>query len=120
MPRTAGCTCDEVVIANVGLVDSSECWLDVGGPSHELRFGLPWDGTTKDCPVEARDGRKSGLSGTEGEEAAGDGDDGWLSFFLKNFPKIFLVPLVGVELISERLMVGADGDELSMPAEESE
>jgi len=120
MPRTAGCKCEEEVIANVGLVGSSGCWLDVGGPSHELRFGLPWDGTAKDCPVEARDGRKSGLSGTDGEGAAGDGDGGWLSFFLKNFPKIFLGPLVGVELISERLIVGADGDGLSIPPEESE
>jgi hypothetical protein len=46
--------------------------------------------------------------------------DGWLSFFLKNLPKIFFVPLVGVELTSERVMVGADGEGWSIPAEERE
>lgn len=76
MPRTAGCKSEEVGIANAGLVGSSGCDLDGCGPSHELRFGLPWDGIAKDCPVEARDGRESGLSGTDGEGAAGDGDDG--------------------------------------------
>jgi hypothetical protein len=50
----------------------------------------------------------------------GDGDGGWLSFFLKNLPKIFFDPVVGVESISGRIMVGGDGDGLSMPPEESE
>jgi len=52
--------------------------------------------------------------------AEGDGDDDWLSFFLKNLPKIFFEPLVGVASISGRITLGGDGDGLSMPAEERE
>lgn len=48
----------------------------------------------------------------------GDGDDDWLSFFLKNLPKIFFVPLVGVASISGRIKLGGDSDRLS--PEESE
>jgi hypothetical protein len=47
----------------------------------------------------------------------GDGDDGWLSFFLKNLPKIFFEPLVGVVSISGG---GIEGGGLSVPPEESE
>jgi hypothetical protein len=39
----------EVKMAEVGLVvDRSETWPEVGVPSHELRFGVPCDGTAKD------------------------------------------------------------------------
>jgi hypothetical protein len=85
---------------DVGLPDCSGCWPGVGGPSHEFRFGFPGDGTTSVCPVEARDPRSSVLSGRNDKGAGEDGDGGWLSFFLKNLPKIFFGPLVGVELIS--------------------
>ena len=67
----------------------------------------------------ARDA-ESGLRGRGTKGAVGDMGDGWLSFFLKNLPKIFFVPLVGVELTSERVMVGADGEGWSIPAEERE
>jgi hypothetical protein len=105
---------------DVGLAVCSGCWPEVGGPSHEFRFWFPCDGTFRDCPVEVRDARSSGLSDRNDKGAGGDGDGGWLSFFLKNLPKIFFGPLVGVELISWRMIVGVDGDAWSMPAEESE
>jgi len=120
MPRTAGCKCVKEKMADVGLFDSSGCWPGVGGPSHEFRFWFPCDGTVNDCPVEVRDARRSGLSGRDVKGAEGDGDVGWLSFFLKNLPKIFFGPLVGVELISGRVTVSADGDGWSIPPEESE
>jgi len=89
-----------------------------GGPSHEFRFVFPCEGTDKDwLVVDERGSREGGPA--EGDKGV-EGDDGWLSFFLKNLPNIFFGPLVGVELISERVIaVGADGD-ASTPAEESE
>ena len=92
-----------------GLVDSSDCWPGLVGPSHEFRFAFPCDGMANDCPVDRRDGR--GMKLPIGDE--GDGDDGWLSFFLKNLPKIFFVPLVGVASISGRMMLDGDSDRLS-------
>ena len=118
MPRTAGCKCAEVKMEDVGLANCSGCWPGVGGPSHEFRFGFPGDGIARVCAVEVREPRSSGLSDRNDRGAEEDGDGGWLSFFLKNFPKIFLVPLVGVELVSWRVI--ADGDGWSMPPEESE
>ena len=99
-----------------GLVDKSDCWPELVGPSHEFRFAFPCDGIANDCPVDRRDGR--GMNLPIGDE--GGGDDGWLSFFLKNLPKIFFVPLVGVESMSGRVIKGGDGDGLSMPPEERE
>lgn len=97
MPRTAGCKCAEVKIEDVGLTDSSGL-AEVGGPSQEFRFGFPCDGMARVCP---RDPRGSRLSDRNDKGAGDDGDGGgWLSFFLKNLPKIFFVPLVGVELVS--------------------
>jgi len=116
MPRVAGRNCDVVGLEGGGLVDSSECWPELVGPSHEFRFEFPCGGTANDCPVGRREGRKTKLP--IGDE--GDGDVGWLSFFLKNLPKIFFVPVVGVESMSGRVMVGGDGDGLSMPPEERE
>jgi hypothetical protein len=116
MPRTAGCECEAVGAEDGGLVDNSECGPELVGPSHEFRFAFPCDGTANDCAVARRDGR--GMKLPIGDE--GDGDGGWLSFLLKNLPKIFFVPLVGVESISGRLTPGEDGDGLSMPAEERE
>jgi len=94
----------------------SDCCAAVCMPSHEFRFGFPCEGTINDwLAVDARGSRESGRD--EGDKGA-EGDDGWLSFFLKNLPNIFFGPLVGVELISECMIVGADGD--GSPAEESE
>src|ERR1700761_2272248 len=50
----------------------------------------------------------------------GEGDEGRLSFFLKNLPNIFFGPLVGVELLSGSVSVGAGGDTGSPPPDESE
>lgn len=107
MPRIGGCKCEEVGIEDGGLVDSSECWPEVAWLSNEFRFPLPCDGIANDCPVADREGRKLPIGD------GGEGDDGWLSFFLKNLPKIFFVPLVGVASISGRILLGGDSDGLS-------
>jgi hypothetical protein len=117
MPRIGGCKCEEVGIEDGGLVDSSECWPEVAWLSNEFRLTLPGDGIAKDCPVADREGRIMKLP-LDGDMAEGDGDDGWLSFFLKNLPKIFFVPLVGVTSISGRIMLGGDGDRLSLEERE--
>jgi len=111
MPRIAGCKCEEVGIDDGGLVDNSEGWPELAGPSHEFRFTFPCDGTANDFPVDRRDGR--GMKLPIGD----DGADGWLSFFLKNLPKIFFEPLVGVVSISGPEIVYGG---LSMPPEEIE
>ena len=113
MPRVGGCKCEEVGIEDGGLVESSDCWPVLAGPSHEFRLAFPCEGTANDLAVDRRDGR--GIKLLIGDE--GDGDVGWLSFFLKNLPKIFFEPLVGVVSISGR---GIEGGELSMPPEDSE
>lgn len=106
MPRIGGCKYEEVVgIEDGGLVDSS--WL-----SNEFRLVLPCDGIANDCPVADRGGRIMKLPIGD-DMAEGDGDDGWLSFFLKNLPKIFFVPPVGVASISGRIMLCGDSDRLS-------
>ncbi len=73
-----------------GLADSSPevAWL-----SNEFRLVLLGD-IANDCPVANREGRIMKLPIGD-DIAEGDGDDDWLSFFLKNLPKIFFVPLVG-------------------------
>ena len=63
---------------NVRVVDSSECWPEVGGWSHEFRFGFPYGETVKRWPVEAHDTRRKGLSVAmasepEAMEETGDG-----------------------------------------------
>jgi len=106
MPRIGGCKCEEVVgIEDGGLVDSS--WL-----SNEFRLALVGDGIANDCPVAEREGRVMKLPIGD-DMAEGDGDDDWLSFFLKNLPKIFFVPLVGVMSMSGRIMMDGDSDGLS-------
>jgi hypothetical protein len=113
MPRIGGCECEGLVgIEDGGLVDSSECWPEVAWLSNEFRLTLPCDGIANDCPVANREGRIMKLPiGDDMPE--GDGDDDWLSFFLKNLPKIFFVPLVGVASISGRIMLDGDSDRLS-------
>lgn len=106
---------------DVGLVDISERWPEAVGPSQEFRFGVPCDEIARDCAVDWRGWRRSGPPVGDGRGSDGDGDEGWLSFFLKNLPNSFFGPPVGVELMSARVIVGADGDdEVSTPAEESE
>jgi hypothetical protein len=102
MPRTAGCKCGIVCMLHGGLVDCSEC---CPAPGLESRFGFLW-GIIKDCPV-GRGVRKNEL--LKGDDRGGD--DGWVSLFLKNLPRIFFEPLVGVKLLSVRTAAtGAVGD----------
>jgi hypothetical protein len=112
MPRIGGCKCEEVGIKDGGLVDSSESWPEVAWLSNEFRLALPCDGIANDCPVADREGRKLKLPIGD-DMAEGVGDDDWLSFFLKNLPKIFFVPLVGVASISGRILLVGDCDGLS-------
>jgi hypothetical protein len=91
-----------------GLADSSRevAWL-----SNEFRLVLLCD-IANDCPVANREGRIMKLPIGD-DMAEGAGDDDWLSFFLKNLPKIFFVPLVGVASISGRILLGGDSGGLS-------
>lgn len=94
-----------------GLVDGSE-WPEVAWLSNEFRLVLPCGGIANDCPVANREGRMMKLPIGD-DMAEGDGDDDWLSFFLKNLPKIFFVPLVGVTSTSGRILLGGDSDRAS-------
>jgi hypothetical protein len=110
MPRIGGCKYEEDGgIEGGGLVDGSECWPEVAWLSNEFRLVLPGGGIANDCPVANRDGRIMKLPIGD-DRPEGDGDDDWLSFFLKNLPKIFFVPLVGVTSISGRTLLGGDSD----------
>ena len=53
---------------DVRVVDSSECRPEVGGWSHEFRFGFPCGEIVKSWPVEARDTRRKGLSAAMASE----------------------------------------------------
>jgi hypothetical protein len=88
-----------------GLIDDSEC---CPGPGFESRFEFLW-GIIKDCPV-GRGARKNEL--LKGDDKGDDegGDDDWVSLFLKNLPRIFFEPVVGVKLLSVRTTTGAVGD----------
>jgi len=112
MPRIGGCKCEVVGIEDGGLADSSECWPEVDWLSNEFRLALPCDETANDCPVADREGRVMKLPIGD-DMAEGDGDDDWLSFFLKNLPKIFFVPLVGVASTSGCIKLGGDSGGLS-------
>jgi hypothetical protein len=101
-----------VGVEDGGLVDSSDSWPEVAWLSNEFRLAFPGDGIANDCVVANREGRIMKLPIGD-DMAEGDGDDDWLSFFLKNLPKIFFVPLVGVASISGRINFGEDGDGLS-------
>jgi hypothetical protein len=87
-------------------------------PSVEFRFWLLWGGTIIDCPVR-RGGRTSTLLMGDDKGDEGDGNNGW-PFFLKNLPKIFFGPLVGVKLSSVRAIGGAVGDVASVPPDASD
>ncbi|SRR6266702_430803 len=107
---------------DTGLGTGSAWYGPEGGgpidPSHEFRFGFLCVGRAKDCPVEGRTARKRELLGDETGE--GEGDGGWLSFFLNILPNIFFGPLVGVEFLSVRMIVDAGGETGSAPPDESE
>jgi hypothetical protein len=105
-----------------GLVGRSGCCPGLGGPidpSLEFRFWFLWGGMIIDCPVR-RCVRTSTLLMGDDKGDEGDGDNGWLSFFLKNLPKIFFGPLVGVKLSSVRAIIGAVGDVASVPPDASD
>lgn len=96
--------------------DGSDGYGPEGGAIDPSLLG---EGMVKDWPVEGRVGRKRDLfvGDNRGE---GEGDEGRLSFFLKNLPSIFFGPFVGVVLLSVSVNVGAGRDTGSTPPDESE
>jgi hypothetical protein len=109
---------------DTGLASDGSAWYGPEGggpidPSRGFRFGL---GTTKDCPVGGRAARKKEDLVVGDKIGEGEGGEGWLSFFLNILlmPNIFFGPLVGVELLSVRVIFDASGDAGSVPPDESE
>jgi hypothetical protein len=99
--------------------DGSAGYGPEGGAIDPSHFGFLGEGMAKDWPVEGRVVRKRELfvGDNRGE---GEGDEGRLSFFLKNLPSIFFGPFVGVVLLSVSVNVGAGGGTGSTPPDESE
>jgi hypothetical protein len=100
---------------NVGLVDSSE-WPEIGGRASDLALGFSL-AHSKRCSADARDARKSKLSGHDVQASRRR-----LSVLClrEKSAAILFGPLIGIELISERGIAGTDEDITSMPPEEWE
>jgi len=89
------------------LVGSSECCPRVSGAA-------------KECPVKVRDARSTRLSGLDNNGAKDGGECDWLFFFGENLQNIIFGQLVGVGLISGLVIVGGDGDAVTVPPKENE
>jgi hypothetical protein len=106
MPATtADCKCANLKMEDVGLAKGSRSRPEVGGLRHESYFGFPCDMECAKIDRLKDPTHETELSDRNDKGIEGDGDGGWLSF-LKDLPKVFFEPLVGVELISWRMMVG--------------